>query len=312
MEEERRSYYVILNPNASRGDAAKQRPAIETALRSAGVRYHIAETERRGHATELAQRAVAEGWGAVIAVGGDGVVHEVAEGLVVASAGEATLPLGIVPVGSGNDFVKGIGTPSHQPAEAIRQILASTPRQVDMGKVSGHTMGGGPSGVWYFTNGVGVGFDAQVAQHASRIERLRGFMIYAWAVVKTLSSLRTPAIRVTIDGEIVADGPLVVTTVSNGPCHGGTFWLCPTAAIDDGELDILIADGRSLPALLRLLPKTISGKHVNGTDVRLLRGREVVVSSKEQLPIHADGEIVADWVSHLEISVMPGVLTVLG
>jgi diacylglycerol kinase (ATP) len=296
---------------ASRGGAARTRASIEEAFRSGGVECRLVATERRGHAIELAARAVEEGWERIVAVGGDGVVHEVVNGLMRACGDEPTPPLGIVPVGSGNDFTKMIGMPPHRPAEAVRRLLAAGTRQVDVGRVTRHLTGDGPPGVWYFTNGVGVGFDAQVAQHARRIQRLRGVAIYAWALAKTLRDLRSPTIQVIVDGREIANRPLVLTTISNGPCHGGNFWLCPGALVDDGMLDILIADARSVTALARLIPKVIRGKHLDQPGVELHRGRHVEVRSHEPLPIHADGEIVAEWVRELEIDVLPGRLTVL-
>lgn len=306
-----RSYFVIFNPMASRGGAAKRRDEIRDAFLAGGAECAMVPTERRGHGEELAMRAVDEGWGAVVAVGGDGIVHEVANGLMRRAGSGVTLPMGVIPVGSGNDFSKMLEMRAHRPADAVRQILAASPRHVDIGRVIRHDTQGGPDGDWYFTNGVGVGFDAQVAQHASRIQRLRGAAIYGWAIVKTLSQLRSPSIRVIVDGTVVADAPLILTTISNGPCHGGSFWLCPGARVDDGQLDILIADARSLPGLLRLLPLVVFGKHLGQRGVRLLRGAHVVMESAERLPIHADGEIVADWVREMEIEILPGRLTVL-
>lgn len=259
----------------------------------------------------MAETAVAEGWPAVVAVGGDGVIHEVANGLMRRAGDGLSIPLGIVPVGSGNDFIKMLALPTHQPAAAVRHLLQATPRPVDIGRVTHHQSGGGPSGVWYFTNGVGVGFDAQVATHARGIKRLRGVAIYAWAVVKTLRDLRSPKIRVVVDGEEIANHPLILTTVSNGPCHGGNFWLCPGALIDDGKLDILVADARPLTGVLGLLPRVMFGKHLSQRGVYLRRGSSVRVESEERLPIHADGEIVADWVTELTIDVLPGRLLVL-
>jgi len=221
------------------------------------------------------------------------------------------VPLGIVPVGSGNDFVKRLEIPAHRPAEAVRKLVAGTPHGVDVGKVTRTVGEGVPEGVWYFSNGVGVGFDAQVAQHSSRVKRLRGFMIYAWGVVKTLSDLRSPKIQVLVDGREIADRELIITTVSNGPCHGGSFWLTPDAQIDDGRFDVLIADARSLPEVLTLLPLVPFGKHIGKKGVELHRGAKVEVRSDVRLPIHADGELVAEWVNELVIEILPGRLTVL-
>lgn len=306
-----RSYFVIFNSMASRGRASRSRSAIEEAFRAGKAEYHLASTEARGHAEELARQAVAEGWSAVVAVGGDGVVHEVVNGLLSGRDDDPTLPLGIVPVGSGNDFIKMLDLPAHRPPDAVRRILAATPRQVDVGRVLRHVTAGGPQGVWYFTNGVGVGFDAQVATHARAIRRLRGVAIYAWAVVRALGELRSPHIQVIVDGKEISDGALILTTVSNGPCHGGNFWLCPGASVDDGELDVLTATARSLPGVLRLLPRVMFGKHLGQPGVELHRGRQVTIRSREPLPIHADGEVVAEWVRELEIDLLPKRLTVL-
>src|SRR5690606_30593527 len=135
--------------------------------------------------------------------------------------------------------------------------------------------------------------------------------IYGWALVKTLRDLRSPRIQVLVDGKEIADRPLILTTVSNGPCHGGNFWLCPTARIDDGLLDVLIADTRSTMAAARLIPDVIRGTHLKRPGVELHRGRRIEVRSEEPLPIHADGEIVASWVKELVIELLPGRLTVL-
>ncbi len=308
-----REYFVIFNPMAGRGrsGASGIRERIETGFQTVGAKAHLVATRARGHAVELAERAVAEGWPAVVAVGGDGVVHEVANGLMRSAGDGPSIPLGIVPVGSGNDFVKRLEIPRHRPIDAIRKLVAATARGVDIGMVT-HTAGGGaPEGVWYFANGVGLGFDAQVAQHSSRVKRLRGVMIYAWGVMKTLSDLRSPKIRVIVDGGEIADRELILATVSNGPCHGGSFWLTPDARIDDGVFDILIADARSLPEVLMLLPLVPFGKHVGGRAVELHRGKRVEIRSDVRLPIHADGELVAEWVNELTIDILPGRLTVL-
>ncbi|MEX2570381.1 MAG: diacylglycerol kinase family protein [Gemmatimonadota bacterium] len=308
-----RSYFVIFNGTAGRGRAARSQTKVEQAFQAAGVECELVATDGRGHAEELAYAAVRDGWPAVVAVGGDGIVHEVANGLMrgVSGADAPTVPLGIIAVGSGNDFVKMLGTPVHQPEAAVRRIVAADPRGIDIGRVTAHDSGGGPEGVWYFTNGVGVGFDAQVAAHARRVQHLRGAAIYGWAIVKTLKELRSPSIQIIVDGREVAHERLLLTTVSNGPCHGGSFWLCPGASLDDGMLDVLTAKARSLPAVLNLLPRVVFGKHLGQWGVQLHRGAKVVVRSDARLPIHADGEIVAEWVRELEIEVLPGRLTVL-
>lgn len=305
-----RDYYVVLNPASNRGRAAKLAPVVESALRRLGARVEVALTTERGHGEALAYAAAREGRGAVVAVGGDGIVHEVANGLLRAAGEAATIPMGVVGAGSGNDFAKMIGMPT-KTERAIERIVGASPRTVDAGRVTRWTVESGRTAPWYFTNGVGLGFDAQVAVRASRIRRLRGMAIYLTAVIRVLSDLRSPRMRVTIDGVEVADRRLILTTVANGACHGGSFWLCPDARVDDGMLDVLVGDARSVPEVMALIPRVMRGKHLGARGVAIHRGRRVVISSDEPLPIHADGEIVGEGVREIEMELLPGRLTVL-
>lgn len=302
---------MIVNPVADRGRASRVVPRLEAAFRAAGARFEIALTGGPGDAARLAERAAREGWGAVVAVGGDGAVHEVANGLLRAAGAGPTVPMGVVAVGSGNDFVKALGLPRRDPAAAVAGLVGAGPRAVDVGRVSRSVGPDGPLPEWFFTNGVGLGFDAQVAREARGVRRLRGMAIYAWALARTLRRLGAPRIRVVVDGREVADRPLVLATVANGPCHGGAFWLCPGAAVDDGLLDVLVADARSPGEVLRLVPSVMRGTHLSRPGVELHRARTVELRSDEALPVHADGEIVAEWVRELSIEVLPGRLRVL-
>lgn len=294
-------YYVILNPAAGRGAAARAHRAIRAVLDAAGVRYRIEETQAPGHAVELARRAVAGGWDAVVAAGGDGTVHEVANGLVREAGDGPTVPMGIVPVGSGNDFAKLVGAPL-DPAAATRHVLAAVPRRVDVGRV----------GERFFTNGVGIGLDARVGIEAAKVRRLRGIAIYLWALARVLPGFRPPRIRVELDGVEVADRPLTLVTVANGGCHGGGFWICPGARIDDGSLDVCVADALRIPGILNLLPRVMRGSHVGRPGVHMHHARRIRITSPDPLPVHADGEVLAEAAHELEIEVLPGKLTVLG
>jgi diacylglycerol kinase (ATP) len=204
-------------------------------------------------------------------------------------------------VGSGNDFSKLLNLPQQHPAAATRRMLEAEPRAVDIGRI----------GTRYFTNGVGIGFDAQVAIQASRIRRLRGMPLYGWALLKVLRSLRTPHIRLTLDGRTVLDRPLTLVTVGNGACHGGGFWICPDARPDDGLFDVCVAEAISIPRLLRLLPHVMRGTHVGLPEVQVHRARHVHISSPDPLPMHADGEILGDTLHEVEMELLPGRLTVL-
>ena len=303
-------YLVVLNPASDRGGAAKLGPSIERAFRALGARAEVVHTRARGDGERLARDAARAGRGAVVAVGGDGIVHEVANGLL-ADAGEgATVPMGVIAAGSGNDFAKMIGVP-REAAAAVERIVAAAPRGVDAGRVTRWVAGKGREAPWHFTNGIGLGFDAQVAVQASRIRWLRGIGIYGTAVLRVLADLKAPRMRVTVDGVEVADRELVLTTVANGACSGGSFWLCPDARVDDGLLDVLVGDARSVRELAMLIPRVMRGTHLSARGVQVHRGRRVAITSDEPLPIHADGEIVGEGVREIEIEILPGRLTVL-
>ena len=295
-------FYVILNPTAGRGAAARAWPKVRAVLEGAGARVELAETARHGHAAELAESAARAGWGAVVAVGGDGTVHEVANGLLRASDAGAAMPaLGIVPVGSGNDFSLLAGLP-RDPVEAARRIVSGAERRVDAGRVDGR----------WFVNGVGVGLDARVAVEANRNRRLRGIGIYLWALARVLASFRAPMMRVEIDGDEVIERPLTLATVGNGGRHGGGFWICPAAKLDDGLLDVCVCDALGRLRILRFLPKVLRGTHVGERCVRMRTARRVRITSDTPLPVHADGEILSEAARELEIEIAPGRLRLLG
>ena len=153
-------FFVVLNPAAGRGAAARAEGAIRAAVARAGGEVRVALTTRRGHAAELAEEAARGGWPVVVAVGGDGTVHECANGVLDSGTSAA---LGVLPAGNGNDFALIAGIPSGLDA-ALGHLLASRPRAVDTGRVAGR----------WFVNGVGVGLDARVAIEANRSRRLRG------------------------------------------------------------------------------------------------------------------------------------------
>jgi diacylglycerol kinase (ATP) len=293
-------YYVILNPTAGRGAAARVRGVVERELAQAGATWTLAQTERRGHAAELAEAAARAGWPAVVAVGGDGTVHEVVNGLMRAADGGPSVPLGIVGVGSGNDFALLAGV-AGDPAWAVRRMAAAEPRPVDVGRV----------GDEWFSNGVGIGLDARVGIEVDRRRRFRGVVMYLDALGRVLRTFRPPHIRVEIDGETVADGPMTLVTVGNGGRHGGGFWICPDARIDDGVLDVCTADGMGTLGILGFLPRVMRGSHLGAACVRMHHARRVRITSPDPLPVHADGEVIAEDARELDIELFPGRLRLL-
>ncbi|HYW14252.1 MAG TPA: diacylglycerol kinase family protein [Longimicrobium sp.] len=293
-------FYVIVNPAAGNGAAARALALVDAEMSRAGAAHTIVQTARRGHAAELAEAAARDGWPAVVAVGGDGTVHEAVNGLMRAANGGPSVPLGIVGVGSGNDFAQLAGVPK-DPAAAVRRLVSAEPRAVDVGSVNGQ----------WFSNGVGIGLDARVAIEVDRGRRFRGIFMYLDALAKVLRVFEPPHMTVEVDGERLADAPMTLVTVGNGGRHGGGFWICPDARIDDGVLDVCMCDGLGTLGILSFLPRVMRGTHTGASCVHMHRARRVRVTSPDPLPVHADGEIIADSAREVEIEIHPGRLRVL-
>jgi YegS/Rv2252/BmrU family lipid kinase len=293
-------FYAIVNPVAGGGAARRAWTAVRPVLESAGG-VEMAESRGRGHAAELAESAARAGFPAVVALGGDGTVHEAANGLLSAVEGAAeTAALGVVPVGSGNDFAVLAGLP-RDPVAAARRIAEGGERRIDVGRLDGR----------WFTNGVGIGLDARVAIEANRSRRGKGMGMYLLALARVLRAFRPPQMRVEIDGEVM-ERPMTLVTVGNGGRHGGGFWICPDARIDDGVLDVCVCDGLSRPRILALLPRVMRGTHVGASCVRMRRAHRVRITSDAPLPVHADGEILFEDAHDLRIEIAPARLRLLG
>lgn len=265
-------------------------------LREAGVAFEVAETRAPGEAVGLAERAARE-FDVVIAVGGDGTVHEVANGLL--RAGGATV-FGVLPLGSGDDFVKML--PARDP---IERLVRGEVRRFDAGRIeSGATR--------YFANGMDVGFGAHGAYNMRKVPAwLTGFGAYLGALVLTMVRYPELSVRIRVDdGEAVAQ-TTTIAAVMNGRSFGGSFQVCPDACADDGWLDLMISKGCSRLDILGLVPKILRGAHAGDPRLRLARARKVLIESEAPLLVEADGEIAFEDARRLEIAILPGALRVL-
>ena len=287
---------VILNPVAGRGRARREWPRLAAALRAAGIDFEVAGTTAPGAGIGLAERAARE-YDVVIAAGGDGTVHEVVNGLLRAGGGAA---LGVLPLGSGDDFVKML--PAGDPVE---RIARGTPRAFDAGRIAA-------GGTRFFANGMDIGFGAHASRNVRRVPAfLTGLGAYLGALAITLVRYPKLEVRLRLDGGESFAQTTAMTAVMNGRAFGGSFHVCPDARIDDGELDLLIADGVGRLAILGLVPRIMHGTHVGDPRLKLVRARRVLIESAAQLLVEADGEIVFEDVRRLEIEVLPGALHVL-
>ena len=295
-----RTAKLILNPIAGRGRAGALRTDIHAALRQSGIETDVALTRAPREATDVAQRAREDGFELVIAAGGDGTLHEVINGLMRAAGSAPAGALCIIPIGTGNDFIKALNLSKDWRA-ACQRIAVGQTRLVDIGRLNQE----------FFANNIGVGFDAQVGIEAAKITWAQGMAVYVIALARhLLLSHRTPHVNVELDGKNFAQR-ITLLTVGNGRCAGGGFWLTPHAEVDDGWFDICIADRLNRAQILALVPEVMKGTHINKRPVHMARARRVVITSDEPLPVHADGEILYTDAHRLEVELLPQKLEVI-
>jgi YegS/Rv2252/BmrU family lipid kinase len=292
---------MIINPNADLGRAWRQagdlRPVVE--------QYGGADwsgTVYPSHAIELARQAAEEGYQMVISVGGDGTVHEVINGLMQVPA-ERRPRLGIVPMGSGNDFAHAAGV-DPRPAYALQAVFNGKPRRIDIGKLED-----GSGRVEYWNNALGIGFDATTTIHSRRFTYFRGFVVYFLAVLQTIVlNHDAPRMHITTDQEKWSD-ELLMLVLCNGSREGGGFLVAPQARPDDGVLDYACIQRVSRPMMLRLIPEVMRGTHGRFPQVRMGKLTRMDLQSESPLAIHVDGEIYAGFgmnVRQLSVELIPG------
>jgi YegS/Rv2252/BmrU family lipid kinase len=296
-----RTAKLILNPAAGRGRAGTLLADIRSTLKAHDIETDVAQTRMAREAIDLAQRAKEDGHELIIAAGGDGTLHEVVNGLARAAGDGVAGTLGLIAIGSGNDFAKMIPVPIDWRA-ACEQIARGQTRRVDVGCVNGE----------YFTNNLGIGFEAQVGLEARKIWWARGTTIYAAALARTLLvSYRTPHVQIELDGEHIKQNVTLIS-LGNGRCTGGGFWMTPHAMIDDGLFDVCIGHQMTKLQMLGLVPHVMRGTHVDKPLVRMTRARRVTITSDEPLPMHADGETVqSDFHQRIEAELLPQKLEVI-
>lgn len=283
LERDKPKWLFILNPIAGGGRALRSWPAVAAELQTQGVKYDVVHTQRPGHALELAA-AHCRSYGRIVAVGGDGTCQEVVRGLVQAGA-QADTALGVLPLGTGNDFARGLGLPT-EPRQALRALLAAEVHQVDLARVNGRP----------FINVAGIGFDAEVAallnRNRDRIPfRVPGPALYLAGILYELIRYRNAPLSLTWETGELAQKALLVA-VGNGRCYAGGLQMCPHAEMDDGAFDVVVAGDLHRLHVLRLLPTLFSGEHLKDPQVKLFRCRHLRVEGPPHLSIHADGEVI--------------------
>jgi len=301
-------YKVIANPVAGRGTAKKAIPKVQQILKNYGLNFDIVLTEHPWHAADLSREAADEGYDVVVAMGGDGTVNEVLNGLIEARTKSHSRPtLGVLCAGSGNDFAYGIGIPRDLKGECT--VLArGQKRIIDIGKI----ISGTSPHPRYFGNGIGIGFDAVVNFEALKMKKLHGFISYAVAAFKVLFLYsKAPTVRMEYNGETITQ-PSLMISVMNGQRMGGGFKMAPNAKPDDGQFDLCIAGTANRARILGLIFQFLRGTQAGKKPIKTDRAPHIrVTAEKDVLPAQVDGEIFSMENHMLDITLLPGELEVI-
>lgn len=286
--------FLILNPRAGRGRRGQAPGDLAARLRRAfashGLAVEVAFTERKGHATSLARGA---GGDPVVAVGGDGTVHEVLQGLDLERQ-----RLAVIPAGSGDDFAWHHGLAGSLES-AVARIAAGRERRVDIGAWEGGR----------FHNNLGFGFEAEVNRLSHDVRVVRGPALYFVALARALAALRAWEVDLAWDGGAFS-GRLATGALLNGSRVGGAFRLCPDARTDDGRLDLVTVGAMGRLGIITALGPVLRGREPRDRRIARATTSRLELRAAAAVPVYMDGEYCGEH-RELVARVMPGSLRLL-
>ena len=269
--------HIICNPTSGNGAGRIALQKTLEYLKNHDIHATVHETNRPLHAIELSKQAVQENADTVIAIGGDGTLHEVAQGLI----GTKTA-LGIIPAGTGNDFIKTIHVPIDT-QKALEVILTKTPKPVDTVRIND----------LLFINECGCGFDVMVLDFAEKAKKhVKGILPYLYGVIKTIFHFKDIPLTYSIDESPLQKQNILVLAVGNGRFIGGGIPIAPNAIDDDGLLDVLIINSMSKLRMLTVLPGLLKGKIQSFPETSHRYAQKLHVEGSG-LRINIDGEIIS-------------------
>jgi len=297
---------IILNPMADMGNAWRAARDLRSVTEQhEGIDW--SGTVYPGHAIDLAKQAGEQGYDLVIAMGGDGTVHEVMNGLMKVPE-EKRPVLGVVPVGSGNDFGHGISA-SRNSAEALNRAINGEPSTLDLGLMTDEH-----GRKEYFDNTLGIGFGAMVTIRSHQLPLLRGFLMYLTSVIQTILLDHNPMkMQIEVDGKKMEES-IIYLILCNGPREGGGFLIAPDAKIDDGLLDYVMITNVSRLKMFRIVPEVMKGTHGRFKEVTMNKCKKFTLTADRPLYIHADGEIFSGPgtdIRQVSFEILPNALKVI-
>lgn len=294
---------VILNPYSNRWNSHKRWSEAASALKAAGVDFHLAVSEKKGQITELAEQAVLQRFSPVIVAGGDGSIGDAANGLMrAAQSGKIqTPPLGILPTGSANDLVYALRLPTDL-NEAARVIAAGKTRAMDVGKLNDR----------YFVNNSAAGLEPYVTIKHEKIHWIKGMARYLVAAVQAILEKPEWYGSVAWDGGDYK-GAFSFISIGNGRRTGG-FFMTPHADPFDGKLTLAFGHRGTRLGLFQALPRAFNedkGSYVEMEGMREVQATRISIHLDKPSPAHTDGELLAEWIQGFEYEILPGCLHII-
>lgn len=272
-------YVFIINPASGKTDYDKIKQNIMKTLENEN--YEIYETKAPKEATEIASRFKNEENTIVYSVGGDGTLNEVVNGIA-----KGKCKLGIIPTGSGNDFYR---TLKEAQTENVR---------LDLGKVNGR----------YFINIASVGMDAETCNNANKIKsKIKLHSSYYLALIHTFLTFKSKSLKLKIDKNVYA-GDYIIAAICNGKYYGGGFKIAPVASFDDNQFDIYLVSKASKFKLIKILLTLLKSEHEKYNEVRKYTGKNITITSENNLIVNIDGEITIS--KNIEIEMIEDALII--
>lgn len=296
---------ILTNPSAGGGRARRGLSAVVDVLRRRGEEPQVLESRSAEHLFELAREAGAAKPDAVVSAGGDGTLQHVLNGLLPSEA-----PLGVIPLGRGNDFARGLGIP-FDPRAAAELLLKGKARVIDLaraGPAEGAPRQNKSQPVLY-AGIAGVGFDSVATRYANEsARRLQGRFAYAWGIMRCLRTYRPQPLELNSDAQNFS-GEIMFAVVGNNTSYGNGVRITPRAVLHDGLLDVCIVPAMSKWELLRWVPSAYRGGHLAHPGIVYFQARCITLRSSARLELFGDGEFLTELPATIEV--LPRALRVL-
>lgn len=289
---------LVFNPQAGNKRAKKLLPEVEAVFNKYNIQFDLAMTDYPEHAVEIVHNCDFNNYDGIAAAGGDGILFEVVNGYFQ-NTSEKRIPIGVLPIGTGNAFARDLKIESANWQEAVKIISTGKTRKVDVGKFLTHGQ------TYYYLNILGLGFVADVVDIVQKLKIFGGAAYSLGVIYKTLL-LKSNKVKIEIDGKLL-EREMTFIEVSNTR-YTANFLMAPTAEIDDGLLDITLANKVTRRKLLSSFPKIFTGEHIHIKEIETFKAKQIKIECDKTKVLTPDGELIG--ITPVEIECLPKAIEV--